>query len=393
MNKYMWIVLKKELKDTFRDKKTIISSILIPILIFPILALVIGSGSSDFIGEGNEAIDIAIVDEGESELYDYLDKNEMINILDVDDKDEALAGLDVKAIVKIGKNFDKSIKDGESGDIEILYDQTSMKSDVASSKLNGIINGYSQSITLKRLSELGVDPEILKPINIQMKTVSVEQEDDGMGLMILSMILPMLLAIWSAVGGLGAAVDLGAGEKERQTLEPLLTTKANRLSLLLGKYFAVVIAGLMGTIAALIGFGIASKIDPTFTGSGAILTIESIIVIALLCLGLALIFGAIELAISFYARNFKEAQTYSAPITIIAMIPAYFTMYLDGKAIPDHYFHIPVVNVIAIIKQAIVSVFNIKDILIVSGWTVIYIVVALTFTVRMFRKESVIFRN
>lgn len=389
--KYMWIVLKKEIKDTFRDRKTIFTSIIIPILIFPILSLAIGSGTSDFINETEKPVDIAVIGDIENRLFKYLNEHQGVNVINVDDPYEALDKLKIKAIVRINKGFEENIEKDKMGDIEIIYDETSQKSGIAESRIREILSQFLNLIIIERLSEEGIDPDILNPVNIKSTSVSVEES--GMGMFIFSMILPMLLTIWSAVGGIPAATDLGAGEKERQTLEPLLTTNASRLSIILGKYFTVVIAGIIATIASLIGIIIASKVSPSFLGTGVKLPVMSIAIIALFCVGLTLTFSSLELTISFYARNFKEAQTYLTPLTIILLIPAYLTMYLDGKAIPEGYFNIPIINTIAIIKEALVSIFNINHILIVSVWTIIYIALAMYVTVKMFNKESVIFRN
>lgn len=265
------------------------------------------------------------------------------------------------------------------------------KSGIAETRIREILGQFSDLIITERLREKGINPKILKPVNIKSTSVSVEE--NGMGMFIFSMILPMLLTIWSAVGGIPAATDLGAGEKERQTLEPLLTINASRLSIILGKYFAVVVAGIIATLGSLLGFIIASKISPNFLWVGVKLPIMSIVVIALFCIGLTLTFSSLELAVSFYARNFKEAQTYLTPITIIMIIPAYLTMYLDGRAIPKVYFNIPIINVISIIKEALISIYNPVHIGIVLIWMLIYIAVALIVTVKLFNKETVIFRN
>lgn len=387
--KYMMIVLKKELKDTFRDRKTIISSIIIPILIFPIMAFALGLGASEMINDEQKPIDIVLISNGEAKLEEYLKETGQINIMNTDDPDKALEELDIKAIVEIEKGFDERIESGTMGNIKIKYDQSSSKSDMATSRLVRLIESYSESITNERLKAIGVDLESLKAIAIESTSVS---KDGGIGLMIFSMIFPMLITIYSAISGIAAATDLGAGEKERQTLEPLLTTKASRLSILGGKYLAVFIAGVIGTVASLIGFFIASVMNPDFLGTGIALPLSSILTIGLFCVGLNLVFSGIELTISFYARNFKEAQTYLAPLSIILLIPAYATMYMDGKAVPEVYFHIPIINTIAIIKEAIVLIVNPIHILIVLAWTVVYIVASLFLTVNMFKKESVIFR-
>lgn len=387
--RYSMIVLKKELKDTFRDKKTIFSSIIIPILIFPIMALALGFSTSEMISDGQKPIDIALISNGETKLETYFKKTGQINIINTEDPDKALENLDIKAIVKVEKGFDDKIESGTMGNVEIIYDQSSSKSDMATSRLSSIVENYSQDITNQRLKAIGVDLKALQAVSIKSTSVS---KDGGMGLMIFSMIFPMLITIYSAISGIATATDLGAGEKERQTLEPLLTTKASRLSILGGKYIAVFIAGVIGTVASLIGFFIASVMNPGFLGTGVALPLNAILTIGLFCIGLNLIFSGLEITISFYARNFKEAQTYLAPLSIILLIPAYATMYLDGKAVPEAYFHIPIVNTIAIIKEALVQIIDPIHILIVLGWTLVYIFASLFLTVNMFKKESVIFR-
>lgn len=387
--KYVMIVLKKELKDTFRDKKTILSSIIIPILIFPIMAFALGFSTSEMINDEQKPIDIALISNDETKLETYFKETGQINIINTDDPNKALDDLTIKAIVKVQKGFDDKIESGTMGKVEVIYDQSSSKSDMATSRLNRIIESYSQAIANERLKAIGVDPEALRAVSIKSTSVS---KDGGMGLMIFSMIFPMLITIYSAISGLATATDLGAGEKERQTLEPLLTTKASRLSILGGKFFAVFISGVIGTAASLIGFFIASKMNPDFLGTGVALPLIPILVIGLFCAGLNLIFSGLELTISFYARNFKEAQTYLTPLSVILLIPAYMTMYLDGKAVPEVYFHIPIINTIAIIKEALVQIIDPVHILIVLGWTLVYIFASLFLTVNMFKKESVIFR-
>ncbi|MCR2045572.1 ABC transporter permease [Anaerosalibacter massiliensis] len=390
MNKFTRVVFKKEIIDTFRDKKTIFSSIIIPIIIFPLIAFVFGIGSSDIEKESKEPVQIAILSEEKNELESFLLNHKDINIVKTEDAEKALDKLDIKVIVKIGENFDEKIQQGEKPRIELIYDDASQKSEIGKSRVEQIISGYTGYIVAKRLENAGVNPQILEPIDIKYSSVSKE---GGTGLMIFSMMLPFMLTIWSAVGGIPAATDLGAGEKERQTLEPLLTTKSSRMSILMGKYFAVVVAGVIATIASLIGFLIATKINPDFLGEGTTLSIKAIGIITLVCLEMALAFSSIELAISFYARNFKEAQTYLSPVSIVLMVPAYLTMFVDGRAIPRHYFHIPIINTIGVIKEVIVSVYDMKHILITTGWNLLYIALFLTITVKMFEKETVIFRN
>ncbi|MPM94383.1 ABC transporter permease protein NatB [bioreactor metagenome] len=106
-----------------------------------------------------------------------------------------------------------------------------------------------------------------------------------------------------------------------------------------------------------------------------------------------MVFGALELAISIYARSFKEAQTYITPLTIIGIVPVYATYMLDAKNIATFYFHIPLANVVCILKELIFGIYNYTHIGITLGWTVVYIIISLFIARTMFKKEQVIFRT
>ena len=106
-----------------------------------------------------------------------------------------------------------------------------------------------------------------------------------------------------------------------------------------------------------------------------------------------MIFGALQLAISIYARSFKEAQTYTTPLTILAIIPTFLMYMVDIKNIDMIYFHIPIANVMAILKEVTLGVINIQHIMIVFGWSIVYIAISIFVTRHMFNKENVIFRT
>lgn len=388
--KYIWIVFRKELVDSFRDKKTIIFGILIPLLILPVLSIAMKEGMSKFTEGDKKPIEIALIYEEESFIINYLKNEECIKIIETNTPEIDLEESKIKLILKIPKGFDEKVENKIPADILISYDNSSQQSNIAKDKVVNLLSNYSNIIKEKRLKELGINPSILNVFSIESNGINKES---GEGLMLISILLPMMLTIWAASGGIAQATDLGAGEKERQTLEPLLTTDINRLSLFLGKYFTIVLLGMLGTTSALIGYFISTRINPNLVGSGVSISLESILIITTFCIGLTMFFSAIEFAISVYARNFKEAQTYLAPIPIIAMIPAYATMFLDSKGIPEIYFHIPIINTIAIIKESIINIFNPIHLITVLLWTITYVIISMFFTVKMFNKESVIFRN
>lgn len=387
------IVLKKELVDMFRDKKTIISSILIPILLFPIMYGFIGFSQKKITNDAEKkGTDIAIIaEDSTSSLTDFLKNNKELKIIKVDDPDKAVQKGTVKAVVYIGSGFDEAIQKGETAPVTIQYDDSNESSMMAAEMIKGFISQYSSAIVSQRLQAKGIDPKIIKPVDVKDK-VTTPEGSSGVGTMIFTMLLPLMLAIYSATSVLPAATDNGAGEKERGTLEPLLTTQASRMSLLAGKYFAITVAGVIGTMSSMLGLFIAQRYNPELLGQGMSLPIWMIAVIALAAICLTLIFAALELAISVFARSFKEAQTYLSPITILVMIPAFAVYMIDPKNIPVAFFNIPLVNLICIIKELLIGIYNPLHIAVGFGWGIIYIAAATLFARYMFSRESVIFR-
>lgn len=164
--------------------------------------------------------------------------------------------------------------------------------------------------------------------------------------------------------------------------------------MLWGKFFAITVMGFLSTLSSLLGLYIATKQNKgIFYGGAGSLDIKTIILIGLITLLLTMLFGALELAISIFARSFKEAQTYISPLMIIAFLPTYATYMMDAKNIENFFFHIPLANVSCIIKELISGIYNYTHIAITFVWIAVYIVGSILFARYMFSREEVIFRT
>jgi sodium transport system permease protein len=396
MSKTILTVFKKEIKDLFRDKKTIIVSLLIPLLLFPVMFGVIGKSMSSSKDTVQNNLKIALVDKGNSNLSKFIEGQKNIKI----EKSKDIKG-DIKAgkiylAIELPADFDENVSAENTSDLKLTYDNSSQNSETAYAMINSMIDVYSKQIVNNRLAKRGINTSILTPIKVD--NITIVKEDEGVAKMVLSLMLPLMLVIYSVSGPLSSAIDLGVGEKERGTLEPLLTTKAGRLSLLWGKFLAITIVGLMTTIATMVGIFIAMKQNSSAFGSsvamsGIGISPEALIIIGVLIVFLTMAFGALELSISIYARSFKEASTYNSPLMIIAIIPAYATYMLDAKNIPIMYFNIPVANVVCVLKELIAGIYNYNHIAITSVWIVVYVAACMLFARFMFSREEVIFRT
>ncbi len=215
------------------------------------------------------------------------------------------------------------------------------------------------------------------------------------------MMLPMLISILMAVGGIPAATDLVAGEKERATFEPLLTTQSGRMSILLGKYFTVTLFSIMSVIAQFIGVVIGFIVSPGFFNMGSEASMgmsfyippAALFLSILITITLGMVFAALQLAVSTYARSFKEAQTYLSFFIFIAMVPAYATMMMQPADLKLYMFFVPLLNVIASLKMILGNVINYTSLGIALGTSIIYVIISLIFATSLFNKEKVLFRS
>lgn len=386
------LVFLKELKDIFRDKKTIFMSLVIPLIIFPLLFLVLGGSMDKSMKQVEENLTVAIVDSGNSSLSQFLHNQETIKLVESTDVEADIKSGKILVALEIPANFDEDIIAEKPADLALLYDNSSQSSQMAFSAVSSMVDAYSKVVIEERLLARDIRGDLLTPVVIDARTT--EKEEEGFGKFMLSLMLPLMLVIFSITGPMGVAVDLGAGEKERGTLEPLLTTQAGRLSLLWGKFFAITVMGLLSTMASLLGLLFSMRQEGgLFQGSAVSIEPITLVLIGLVTLLLTMFFGALELSISIYARSFKEAQTYISPLTMISFIPTYATYMLDAKNIETYYFHIPLANISCILKEFLAGIYNFTHIGITFAWIIIYIIAAVLFARYMFSKEEVIFRT
>ena len=267
---------------------------------------------------------------------------------------------------------------------------------IASSMVNEIYENYKNTIIEQRLSEKGIDTSILKPFEVNIKSgINTDSEDvNVMASMLLTMI-PTLIVILMVSSTVGMAADLGAGEKERFTFEPLLSTSAKRYSLLWGKITALCTISFIALIANLTAMVFSMQRFMTFGEGEVQFSLQPSTILGMLIIGCLVLvtLSALQISVSIYARSTKEANSYLAAITMPTMILSFLPYMMDAKGINPAFFNIPITNAICLMKEFTVGIFDIKHIAIVLGWHVLYIIASITFAKFMFSKEEVIFRN
>ena len=389
-------VLKKELLDIVRDKKTLVFTLILPILIYPIMFKFMSSSMEKAVTDVEKEINIYIEGDTDSTMAKVITSLENVRIPEVDSPTEALKNGDIQLIINIPENFDENIAAGKNDTINLLIDDESNKSMIASSMVSEVYENYKNTIIEQRLTASGIDPSILKPFDINVKSgISADAEDvNSMGSMLLTMI-PTLIVILMVSSTVGMAADLGAGEKERFTFEPLLSTSARRSSLLWGKITALCTVSFIALIANLAAMVFSMQRFMSFGEGNIQFNLSPPTILGMLLVGCLLLvtLSALQLSVSIYARSTKEANSYLTAITMPAMILSFIPYMMDAKGINPIFFNIPVTNAICLMKEFTVGIFDIKHILIVFGWHIVYIVASIMFAKYMFSREEVIFRN
>lgn len=389
MNNF-FVVLKKELTDIFRDKKTLIFTILLPIILYPAMFKIIDVTIKDTTSSIEKNLTIGYKGDKESSVYKIIEKMDNITIDDEGNEEEKLNKGKVSLIIDVPKDFDSQIIGEKKTNINIIYDENSNKSMMASSMIRDIFNKYSKSVVESRLQAKGISSEVLTPFEITEETLG-NQEQNPMLFSILSM-LPSIIIIFMISPTIGIAADLVAGEKERGTFEPLLSTAVERTAIFWGKLIAIssiALITLVTSLAAMIGsmiymFSDGSKFNIPIGAFGVIGIVSIFVLVAL---------SSLEISISIFARSMKEANTYLGGFLIPVMLLTYIPFMMDAKSISFMFFNIPIVNAVVVMKEAIAGIFNPMHISLVLGWHVLYVVASVFIAKFMFSKEEVVFRS
>lgn len=396
MNNF-FTVLKKELTDIVRDKKTLAFTILLPILIYPVMFKVMSTAMNSSINDAKKEIRVVIEGDTSSTLAKLLENQENVKIENISEPKESLKSGDIQLIVNIPEKFDESLSKGIVPNVEILMDDESNKSTAASGIISELYDGYSKQIVSARLLEKGIPDKFLTPFNVDVKSgVSKDGKINSIGTYMMGM-LPSMIIILLLSQTVGLASELGAGEKEKNTFEPLLSTSGNRSALLWGKISSLCIMGVVTLVVSMASLFVAFKgyvadlaegqeMQISVTGKAIALTmVFAMLLIVSIC--------ALQMCISLFARSTKEANTYLSGLLMPMMILSFIPMFLDAKSMNIIFFNIPVINSVSVIKEFMVGIFDVNHILIVLGWQVFYVIASVLAAKIIFSREEVVFRS
>jgi len=343
-------IIKKEMTDLVRDRRTMFFMIIFPALILP---LIIGGGTkiTTFVlkKEMDKTLTLAIVgEEYDFELIRFLKTQEKLNLV-MDLQETVLQGNilneSLDAAIVIPNTVQQNLKGYKSIELK-LYFRSGKGENLKERRLNEILERYFLPIKELRYLELKLDKEVFEPYYITKIDVATEQEKFGKTI---GTFLPYIFLLFCFSGAMYPALDLGAGEKERGTLETILTSPASQIEILSGKFIVVSIFGIMSVIFGLIGMLAAVKLNPgipeeIISIAMNILGVKPMLLILTLLIPIALFFASFLLSISFYAKTFKEAQSIMGPLNMLIVFPIMIGL-MPGITLSVSTAWIPILNV------------------------------------------------
>ena len=397
------VLLVKEIKHLFRDTKTIVQTVILPTFITPALLGAIfwyvGSIANE---ETKKTYDISAYSTIESNLITQLADSDRLNILSeesIDDVIKSVTDGNTEIGLVLDESFSENLATNNSAKITI-YSKNIDTFSQAKSLVTNIIDDFEDTERNERLLALNLTNEYVNPIIIDEEDLTTEEESAGS---IFGAILALFFVMYVMSGSTYPAVDLGAGEKERGTMETLISTNISSVDIIIGKMLSVTTSAVLTATFSMLGFAIPMIViflfyadsvnEYLFSLLSALLNPVAFLAVFILIIPLSVFMGAFLLAISVYAKTPKEAGLLLGNVLIIFIVPCYIPLINPGLELDFVGALIPCYNLALLTNNLIAGTVDwfLYSVSFVS--TIVYCCIAIYVTYIMFDDENVIFRS
>ena len=320
----MLTVMRKEWLDFFRDRRTFYLSLFLMPLLYPLIFLGLGKLTqmrTETQLEKTLSVPVAGMERAPN-LVKFLASYGIEATPAPADIEARVRAQQEDLAIAIDADFAKDWHAGKPARVDIITDTTRRNGDVKVARVSKVLENYGNGVGAMRLLVRGINPAVATPLHVGTRDMATAE---AKGSQFMAYLLPLLLTIFAFIGGAHLAMDTTAGERERQSLEPLLATPASRAALVGGKMLAAALLGLASMLLILVSFkltatlasGTAKQMDVSFLAMGKLL---------LALLPLVLIGTALITALAAGAKSMKEAQSHIMWLMMLPMLPAYALM-------------------------------------------------------------------
>jgi len=383
------IIFRKELKNVFKDPRTIFAVLILPMLIMPVIFLVMNAVSQSQAKTYETAVySLKVTNLPDERFLKILEG--MISFELVDElNEEAVKDFENSIVVEFPPNSAERIENGERIDALVFYNSTSRGSAYGAQMVQNALASYSSFLLSEKLLEHGLTIEDLNPVNVEKMDVAPEESQ---GTEMLATLIPYFLLIYIFAGAMNIGLDTTAGEKERGSMPVLLVNQVSRSSIATGKILYVMTIAILNSIFTFIGLIIAFKLGgPAFGAENlnlSSLSASTLVGLFITLLTMSGVAAALIVLLGSIARNVKEGSGYVMPIYIMAIVLGIATMQMESPDNPLLYL-IPLVNSIFVMKDIITVNFVIARFLLMLISNLAYVSIFIYFLTRVFNSERI----
>jgi sodium transport system permease protein len=399
----IFTVYRKELRDSLRDRRTLMSMIIIPTLMIPgIMAVAVGV-STKMINKARGEVPTVMVLGGDDSpiLRAALAADPKLHLVrTAANWRQQISDKQLRAAVEIPAGFDAALDRGTPAEVKIYNYDGELRSGFAVGELRNFLNDYREKTVTTRLVGRGLPAALVKPFEVKTQNVAPPEKVGGN---LIGGLIPYLFILLCYTGAMYSAMDLTAGEKERGTMETILCSPVARTDLVLGKFLMVLTASLTAALISMISMGITFVVGGILMGAPRMtaaakagplpmLDPAGLLLVLAMVLPVAVLFSAVLLAVSLFAKSIKEASSYVSPMIILIIIPAMMGL-MPGVELNARLALVPILNIALVSKELVSGVFHWQYLALIFGSTCIYAAAALAFCVHLFNREEVLFRT
>ncbi len=358
------VLYRKELRSALRERNIVVNSILLPVFLYPLLLWLTYSGIT-FVSGQTEGFASRVMLRGlpssQKSLGQTLRQDEQIEIRNSDDPVAAIKAGTLDLLVDLLPAEGVASGIGDNYSARLTYDDSKDRSSIAFTRVSDAIRRNRDRYLDEQARKLGISSAQMQQFRMSSKNLATSRQ---MGGFLLGLMLPLFLIIMLAVGCMYPAIDATAGEREKSTWETLMSTATARRNVVMAKYLYVstmtVAAGFLNLAAMLLS---ARTVIAPILGEERIqdfsfgIPLESVPLIVLVTVLLALFISAGMMILASFARTFKEGQSLVSPLYMAIFVPALF-LQIPGIQFTPVLALIPVINVVMLFREAIVGVYH-----------------------------------
>jgi sodium transport system permease protein len=391
MNK-IWIIFEKEVVDSLRDYRSwatgLFWALFGPLMMGGVLIMIGSSVREDI----EKPLNLPVQNpQSAPNLIQFLEQHDVIVEPAPADPEAAVRQGDVNVVLIIPEEYGEDFSSGKSATVQLVLDSSRQSASPDVGRIQSLLRGYSTYLGTLRLVVRGLSPEIIHVVTVEELDVATPQSRAT----VLISFLPYFIIFAIFNGAAPIITDTTAGERERQSLEPLLINPVPRSNFVLGKLMAAFPFSLASLAISLIGFGIVFNILPVeeFLGVRISLTIRTLIAIFLICLPVVFLASAIQMLVASFARSTKEAGTYLPFIALVPSLPGLSLAFFPVK--PELWtMLIPTFGQQIMINQFMrAEAFSLSNALISTVMTIVISVLITLIAIRLYSREQIVIRK